>query len=463
MRKLFPEIANKKVLILGFGREGISTYKLLRKSFPKKTIAVADKKVLKGFDLEVVKLLKKDKKLKLNLGKKYLDNLSEYDVIIKSPGISAKLPSITRAQTKGVSVTSQTKIFFDKCKGKIIGVTGTKGKSTTATLIYEILKKAGRKVFLVGNIEAPVFDFLGEDSKDTHFVYELSSHQLSDLNKSPYISVMLNLGIDHLDWHGSQKHYINAKKNIVKHQKKSDFAVLNGDDVVIAGFKDSVKSQKIWFSTNKKVIGAYIENGKIILNIKGKRILVGNTNKLCLKGKHNWSNVLAAICASYLIGVDLDSIRKIIFSFKGLEHRLEYVAEIGDITFINDSMSTNQISTKAAIDSFIEPLTLILGGYDRGIEYDGLCKEIVKRNNVKTIILIGDIANRIKSSLNKTGYQGTVVEMGKPKMVKIIKKAHNLTPNGGIVLFSPGAASFDMFENYKDRGKQFKTAVKQLK
>lgn len=434
MTNLFENLGDKKILILGFGEEGKSTYRILRSEYPEKQIFIADKKNKEELFKDLPEEVKKDLYLTFILGENYLSKIKDFDYIIKAPGI----PPVKEP------VTTQTELFFGLCKGKIVGVTGTKGKSTTSTLIFEICKKAGLKVFLIGNIGKPALEILKkENSQDAVYIYELSSHQLHGLRKSPHVAVVLNVGTDHLDWHGSQDGYVSAKKNIVSFQGSHDYAILNANDKVVAGFAKETKGQVILFS--------------------GESLGAKYKEKLLLRGKHNWDNVSAAIKVAEIFGVEESHIISVLESFKGLEHRLEVVREYQRITFVNDSISTNPVSLKAAITSFSEDLTLIMGGYDRGINYEDLAKSISRQQNIKKILLTGEVSGIMEENLKEAGYHGELINCGQEKMEILVKKAFAMTKKGGIVLLSPGAASFDMFKDYKERGEKFKEAVRNLK
>lgn len=452
------DFRGKKVAILGWGINGLDAVRYLIHKGAKLTIF--DSKPKDSLDFSEVDI----ENVNLSLGKNYLKSgLKNFDFVFRAPGVYRYLPEIIHAEKEGVIITSVAKLFFDLCGSKIIGVTGTKGKGTTSTLIYEILKKAGKEAFLAGNIGTPVLDLLPKLTSQSWVVLELSSFQLIDMAKSPHIAVVLNITEDHLDWHKDRREYLEAKTQIVRHQDKNDFAVLNYDYKDPKNFEKLTKAKVSYFSKMKRVEGTYVEDGKIILDVRSKKYEVGKTENLKLKGEHNWENVCAAVCASYLAGVDLDSIRRVVFSFKGLEHRLELVGEVGGVSFYNDSFSTNPQTTIAAINSFSEPVTLILGGSDKGLNYDGLAKELIKKANVNSVVLIGQIGPKIYESLKRVNYKGIVLNLGKTTMSKIVKKCYDLTPRGGVILLSPATASFDMFLDYKERGKKFKGAVMKLK
>lgn len=450
---LETKFKNKKILILGFAREGQSTYKILKKYLPGVEIAIADQD-------ENLKFA--DNSIKSYLGPEYLKHLKDFNIIVKSPGISSYKPEIIDAIKSGVEITSQTKIFFDVCQSQIIGITGTKGKSTTSTLLYQIIKNAGLKTVLVGNIGNPVLDTLETNTPDTVYVFELSSHQLYDLDKSSHIAIVTNVSVDHLDWYGNFENYVDAKTHILKFQSENDFAILNYDNLITREFDRFSKGKLFYTSKNIKTDGAFVEKGIIYLNIQGKIEELGNTKELSLIGQHNWDNIMQASVAAKIIGIDNQNIWNTVKSFKQLEHHLEFVRKLNGISFYNDSFAVDQIATSAAINSFFQDITLILGGFERGIDYTEITNEIASKPNIKNIIVIGEIAAKIVKSLRKSKYPGNIIKLGSVKIDKIVKTAVKHTLPGGVVLLSPAAASFDMFKDYKDRGNQFKKAVNEL-
>lgn len=409
---------NKKVAILGYGIEGVDAEAFLKKAGAE--ITILDRK----FD------------------PKYLENLERFDFIVRSPGVYRFLPEIVSAEKEGVIITSAIKIFFENCPAKIIGVTGTKGKGTTSTLIYDILKSGGRDVYLSGNIGKPYLELLPKLTKDSWVILEMSSFQLIDLGIGPHIAVVLNITMDHMDWHKNVEEYINAKKNIAIHQKPSDYAVINEEYDTPRSFAKGLASKVVFFS-------------KKSLNPKFKKDLL-------LRGEHNLENIAAAVAVGKIAGIDEGLIENTVKNFKGLEHRLELVTEIDGRTFYNDSFATGPQPTIAAIKSFTEPTTIILGGSDKGLSFDELGLEIAVSRNVKNVLLIGLIGPKIGEAIEHAGFGGNMENLGSPKMDAIVKRAFDLTPKGGVIILSPAAASFDMFKNYKDRGNQFKEAVRQL-
>ena len=420
--KLEPEVQyinNTKVAILGYGLEGQDAEKYFKNL---------------GEDITIL-----DKKF----GETYLDNLNKFDVIVRSPGVYRYLPEIVRAEKEGVEITSAIKIFFNKCPAKIIGVTGTKGKGTTSALIYEVLKKGGKDVYLVGNIGKPYLEILPKLTSSSWVVMEMSSFQLIDVDVSPFVAVVLNITLDHMDWHKNRAEYVNAKRNIVRHQSASDWAVLNEEYKASKSFSDITRAKVNFFS-------------KKLLEPKYKK-------NLLLRGEHNLENIAAAVAVAKILKIGDKTILEVLTNFPGLEHRLELVGEINEVKFYNDSFATGPQPTIAAIKSFSEPITVILGGSEKGLDYKELGREIVKAKNIKKSIIIGEIGNKIIVALKKAKYQGSIINLKISPMQKIVENAYRNTPRGGVVLLSPAAASFDMFANYKDRGNQFKEAVQNLK
>lgn len=447
------DFSGKKIAILGFGLEGQDLCRFFLEK--KAEITVFDQKRASELGKEYFEF--KNQGVGFGLGKNYLKSgIKNFDIIFRSPGFRRFLPEILEAEKAGVKISSATKLFFELCQAKIVGVTGTKGKGTTSTLIYQILKRAKEEAFLAGNIGQPMLALLPKLTGSSWVVLELSSFQLQDLNKSPHIAVVLFVTSEHLDYHQSRKEYILAKENIVCHQEKGGFAILNADNATSSSFASLTPAQTFFFSRKTKVEGAYVKDEKIFLFGQ----LVGSTKGLQLRGRHNWDNVCAAATAAWVAGAKTETIKKAVFAFRGLEHRLELVKKTRDVAFYNDSFSTTPETAIAAIRSFKEPVILIAGGSEKGSSYRGLGKEIVK-SSVKVLILIGQTADRIKKAAIQADFRGEVIY--KPgKMREIVKVAFQKAGPGDIVLLSPACASFDMFANYKDRGVQFKREVKRL-
>ncbi|MBM3205276.1 UDP-N-acetylmuramoyl-L-alanine--D-glutamate ligase [Candidatus Shapirobacteria bacterium] len=444
--------ANQKVAVLGFGIEGQDLCRFLLKQKAKITVFDQKEKLP-----QKESLVCQQAGVDFKLGEDCLTKLQGFKFIFRSPGFRRLSPEILQAEKEGAQISSATKLFFELCLGKIIGVTGTKGKGTTATLIYEILQKDRQRVFLAGNVGQPMLGLLPRVQKGDWVVLELSSFQLQDLTQSPHLAVVLFITSEHLDYHQDKKEYVEAKANLVRFQKENDLSVLNADDLVSSSFAGLTPGKIYCFSRRKKVNGVYVLKKQIFL-FKEK---LGSTEQLQLLGEHNWDNVCAATLAAFLAGASKEAIKKTIFSFKGLEHRLEWVRDLKGISFYNDSFSTTPETTMAAIKSFQKPIVLIAGGSEKGSDYTQLGQEIT-HSTVKTLILIGQMAGKIKKAVLKAGFQGEILFQPAKTMPAIVELAFKKAPKGGVVLLSPACASFDLFLDYKDRGQQFKENVQAL-
>jgi len=430
---MLNDLKNKKVLILGLGKEGKSSFNFLRKLFPKKVIGIADQnpKVLSHYFCSGINL-KKDKKVKLHLGKNYLKALKNYDLIIKSAGIPIHLPEIEKA-FRDNKITSQTKIFFEHCPGMIIGVTGTKGKSTTASLIYHILKacpERSRRAHLVGNIGKPVLNLLFSATPKDIYVYELSSHQLYNLKRSPQIAVLLNVYPEHLDYYRSFKEYISAKANITRYQTKKDYLIFNSGDKIVREIAKKSKARKISF-----------------------------------QGKNYTQDLEAAKKVAKIFKILEKTIRKAMKEFKPLPHRLELVGTFKGITFYNDALSTIPETTIAAMEKLGNRVeTIMLGGFERNLNFKNLAKEILK-SKIKNIILFPTTGKRIWGSIQRALRQKHMASHIEPffvdNMKQAVKTAYENTGREKICLLSTASPSFSIFRDYKEKGGLFKKYVKQ--
>ena len=443
----------KKIAIAGFGREGRSVLKFLKSSpeFRGSEIWVLDEK----------HILKIPNGIRSHFGKNYLSGLSAFDIVFRTPGIPYDLPQIRAAIKKGTEISSSTKLFFEKCHGKIIGVTGTKGKGTTSTLIYRMLKEGGEHAFLAGNIGTPALDMLPKINKRSWVVLELSSFQLMDLKRSPHIAVALMVTSEHLDWHKNVGEYVSAKAKIVRFQSPDDFAVLSADHPRSMSYARMTKANVFTFSRRKNTAkGTWVENGHFWFSDGRKKEKIAATGDLHIPGEHNWENACAAITAAKIAGVENANIARAISRFEGLEHRLEFVREVRGVRYYNDSYATTPETAEVAIDAFAEPKILILGGSHKGSDFRHLGKTISRSRSIKAIIGIGAEWPRIEAHIRNKKIK--IVE-GCKNMNSIVRAARAIARPGDAVLLSPACASFGMFKNYTERGLQFKALVRKLK
>ena len=395
------------------------------------------------------------------LGGGYLENLNEFDVIWRTAGINPSIILSTNPNVRS-KITSTIDEFLRVCPTRnVIGVTGTKGKGTTSTLIAKMLEADGKKVFLGGNIGVSPFDFLPDLTPDAWVVLEVSSFQLIDLKRSPKFAVCLMVVPEHLNWHKDLADYLNAKSQLFMHQSPGDLAVYCADNAASRDIAAHGPGRKVPYYAPP---GAYVADGSIVID--GQEIAA--TGELKLLGAHNWQNACAAVTAVWQITRNIPAIRSVLTSFAGLEHRLEFVREADDVKYYDDSFGTTPETAIVAIQAFEQPKVIILGGSDKGTSFDELAK-VVAASNVRSVILIGNTSNpdfppatpAIEAALRVHGVEN-IVSMARPggnSMGDIVKTARSYARPGDIVLLSTACASFDMFKNYKDRGNQFRQAV----
>ncbi len=449
----------KKIAILGLGVEGLSTLQYLQKKST--NLWVLERKQIDDIDPTLLTAAE-ETGAQFVLGKDYLKDLSEYDVIFRSPGVRRNTPELIEAEKKGTIITSQTKLFFDLCPAQIIGITGTKGKGTTSSLIYEMLKAAGKDVYLGGNIGVPPLSFIDKLQSSSWVVLELSSFQLQDLHKSPHIAVMLMVTSEHMDHHASIEEYVDAKRNILSHQTADDFAIVNRD-YPASNESDVYSDGKVFYVSRERETddACYAFGDRIVIRKNGNETVIIKKNEILLPGKHNLENVSAAIMAANLAGVGMKYIVDVLKTFKGLEHRLELVRELDGIKYYDDSFSTTPETAIAAIEAFTQPKILILGGSSKGSDFTELGRVLRETESIKAIIGVGEEWYAIKEQIGEKAAQMTLIENA-TDMKSIVQSAVHVAAKGDIVLLSPACASFGMFKNYKDRGEQFKQEVAKL-
>ncbi len=392
---------------------------------------------------------------KTQLGPSYLENLDQFDLLVRTSGMPPHI--ITDANPSVADkITTQIEVFLANAPTKnIIGVTGTKGKGTTSTLIANMLEAAGKDVHIGGNIGIPPLSFIDELNEDSYVVLELSSFQLMNVRHSPHIAVCLMVVPEHLNWHKDMDEYIWSKSRLFANQTTDDVAIYAGFNEVSSRIAGTGNGQKIAFGTDDSE-GARVTDGAIWID----SVEICKTSELALLGAHNQQNACAAVTAVWQADVrDTVAITDVLKNFSGLPHRLEKVAFVDGVTYYDDSFGTTPETAIVALEAFEEPKVIILGGSDKGANYAALA-EAVSRTNVRKVVLIGNQADRIQEALTQAGFTNTVT--AGETMKDIVATAQGQAQAGDIVLLSTACASFDMFTDYKDRGNQFRAAVQAL-
>ena len=451
-------IKNKKVAIIGLGVSNEPLIDYLHNL--KARITVFDKRKEDKIDKNILKKIEKYNILK-QFGENYLSNLKDFDIIFKSPSCRPDIPEIEQEVKKGAKLTSEIELVLELAPCKIIAVTGSDGKTTTTSLIYEILKNK-YKCYLGGNIGIPLFTKISEMEPEDIIVLELSSFQLMTIKTSPNIAVITNVTPNHLDIHKTYNEYIEAKANIFKNQKEEDTLVLNYDNEITRNFSKIAPGKVIYFSSKEKIENGIIYDDGIIKSCEdGLRRHILKLKDTNLRGTHNAENICAAIAATKGL-VEIEDQVKAIKSFKGVPHRLEFVRELNGNKWYNDSIATSPTRTIAGLNSFDEEIVLIAGGYDKHLDYEPIAEPIL--NKVKTLILTGQTAEKIFGAVKqKKEEQNKSIDIYKVNnLEEAVQKAKEQAKPNQIILFSPASASFDSFKNFEERGEKFKELVRKL-
>ena len=450
---------SKKVAIIGMG---ISNLPLLDYFYDKNAkVTVFDKNTPSDEIMEKINKYRYE----VEIGEYNLSRLNGFDIIFRSPSVLPTREELVTAANKGAIITSEIEMVLKLAPCKIIGVTGTEGKTTTTSIIYEILKSSGKNCFLGGNIGKPIFTEIKNMKPEDIVVLELSSFQLMGMEVSPDISVVTNMYPDHLNIHSSYEEYQQAKKNIFLHQNENGVVILNYDNEITRKFADEVKSNLVFFSSLENLENGYVydrkdETIKSYVNGKSENIL--KKQEIKLRGIHNYENICAALAATAPI-VDEKSQIKAIKEFNGVEHRLEFVRELNGVKYYNDSIGTSPASTIAGLNAFDENIILLAGGSDKGLDYTEIGETIAKK--VRVLLLTGPTAEKIenatKLAMSKSGKE-TVEIIHCKDLQEAVSMANEKAKSGEIVLMSPASASFDAFKNFIERGIKFKEFVNNL-
>lgn len=441
-------LKNKKVFILGMARSGFEAAKILA---PLNTVLVTD---MNEQNPEQVKILE-DMGVKIEITKDPLPLLDDsYDVMVKNPGIKYDHPAVVKAKDLGIDVINEVELAYGYMNKNvnIIGVTGSNGKTTTVTLIYNIMKEAGLPVYLGGNIGTPLCNFVKDIKENEYLVMEISDHQLCDMYEfKTNVSVLTNIYDVHTDFHDSHEKYARTKKKIFNNHTSGDIAIINYDNKEAVDISEDINSTKYYFSKESKQ-NVYLEDNAIYY--KGEKVI--DCSEIKLKGLHNYENIMAVISAVKVYGVDNESICNVLRDFGGVEHRIEYVTTIDGVDYYNDSKATNCESTKIALKSFNQPTLLILGGLDRGHSFDDLtpCME-----NVTYVACYGETKGRIKEYCDRIGKDCGVFD----NLVNATTACYEKAQKGDVILLSPACASWDQYKAFEDRGNEFKTTISSFK
>ncbi len=471
------ELKDKKILIMGMGREGFATARFLKALGLGNALAAADKKAFEEYTVDEQKFLQDG--FELHLGQEYLKNWSNYDVIIKSPGLSIRqFPEIEKAIAGGAKLTSATNIFFANKLGKVIAVTGSKGKSTTSSLIYALLKAGNIPVDLVGNIGKPALDFLLADMKlpeqeqrEKYYVFEISSYQLEDFNSAAEMAVLVSFFPEHMDYHGGEEPYFQAKMNLISHLGELSKVIYNFASEklraeIVRRFGTTRSDKLIPFNDGEAIrLAKSAQNDEWCLEVDGKAII--SASEVKLKGRHNLENMLAGCAVARELGIEWSVVKGALGAFVGLEHRLELVGKYKGVTFYNDSFSTAPESTQAALEALGGEAvigTMIAGGVDRGYKYEGLAKSIVE-TGVKNLVLFPVTGALIEKAVREYCAVGGGDVPGiytAGNMPEAVEMAYKLSPSESLCLLSCASPSFNLFRNFEERGNLFKNFVREF-
>ena len=452
-------LKNRKVAIIGLGVSNIPLLDYMNEKEAR--VTVFDDRTIDKIPIEA---LEKIRKYEINsyFGEESLKNLKGFDIIFRSPSCMPNREELQEEVKRGAVLTSEIEMVLQMSPSTVIGVTGSDGKTTTTTLIYEIIKAKGYKCFLGGNIGTPLFTKIEEMMPEDVVVLEMSSFQLMGMEISPQISVITNISPNHLNIHKDYEEYIEAKKNIFKNQDNNGVIVLNYDNEITKEFENEANGKVRFFSSKEKLSDGIILDDEIIKECKDKvRRHILDTKNIKLRGNHNYENACAAIAATEGL-VDVDTQIDVISNFGGVEHRLELVREIDGVKWYNDSIGTSPTRTMAGLHSFDEDIILIAGGYDKHLDYKPLAKPILEK--VKTLILMGQTADKIYYAVKEEAEnENKQIETYVCQSLEdTVKMAHKVAKKGQIVLFSPASASFDLFKNFAERGKKFKELVNRI-
>jgi UDP-N-acetylmuramoylalanine--D-glutamate ligase len=449
------KLEGKKVIVVGLARSGRALAQFLTTRGA--LVTATDIKSERELGDEVMAPLRA-LGVRLELGGHSPATLLAADLIVVSPGVPLSIGPLQPARAGGVPILSEVELAFRFLRGRMVGVTGSNGKTTVTTLIGQLLSKAGFFTQVGGNIGTPLTSLVEASQKDGFLVVELSSFQLEAIETlRPDIAVMTNISPDHLDRHGSLGEYVQAKRRIFTNQTLADWAVLNADDPIVIEMMYATAARPMLFSRRRELDeGVFLRDRQIVIRLDGREQELITLAEIPLRGRHNVENVMAAMAAGMVAGASPESMRETVKRFPGVEHRLEWVAEVNGVEYYNDSKATNVDSAVKAVEAFEGKLIVIFGGKEKGGGFDALRKPVAER--VKHVLLLGQASDKMAAAL-----KGAAPMTFCQTMEETVQRAHQLAEPGDIVLLAPACASFDMFENYEHRGRVFKEAVQKLR
>ncbi|MBI4214193.1 MAG: UDP-N-acetylmuramoyl-L-alanine--D-glutamate ligase [Chloroflexi bacterium] len=447
--------------IVGLGREGLDLVRFLCGHGAQITVSDSANAPTLALTLDSLR----DLPVRYLLGNQLGSDLMNCDEILVSPGVARSAPVVAEPAAAGIPVSSATRLYFELCPGPVLAVTGSSGKTTTTTLIGRMLRAAGLPTLVGGNIGTPMLAQMESATPSTWSVLELSSFQLEDMTQSPRVGAVLNITPNHLDRHVDMEEYIQAKGNLIRFQREDDVAVLNADDPIVCTLPGHGRA--VFFSLQGPVDGTWLEGNQLVAG--GRIPALGGTHidapgpfltttQIPLRGLHNVANVLAASAAALSVGCPVASIAEVVRSFRPVPHRIEIVAEVEGVTYVNDSIATSPERSMAALASFEEPIVLIAGGRDKHLPMEDWARAIGER--VRAVVLVGEASGQIRAALKAAAARCPVESAG--SFAQVVPMARRLARRGDVVLLSPGCTSFDEFRDYEARGEAFRTAVREL-
>lgn len=397
----------------------------------------------------------------LRLGPGYLDELHRYELVFLTPGMKKDIPEVERARASGARIESEMGLFLSLCRGRTVAVTGSAGKTTTTTLTGEMLKASGRNVFVGGNIGTPLIERLDDIGEEDLVVLELSSFQLELTKVSPQVAGITNIGVDHLDVHGSAEAYRNAKMNIFRFQRPEDVTALNADDEITRALAPECPGRVLYFSRQSRPDqGAFLKDDRLHVHLDGRDHVLCKASEVGIPGPHNLENALLASLLSISAGADPDAVSSVLVSFKGIEHRLETVCECNGVRYVNDSIATSPVRAIAALRTVPAPILLIAGGYDKGLPYREYARAM--RGKVRILFTLGKTAEKIERAVREELGDDAMPIQRVESLEQAVMRSHEEARPGDTVLLSPASASYDMFRNFEERGRRFKQLVREM-